>query len=99
MRRIVTAGGGREVAPASLAIAHHLAVNPGSKLAEDTGQSARANDPLLLPTMRIALRLLVLISAVLGLGVAFAWAWDHSDNHPAPAIDQPGAQAPITSER
>ena len=41
--------------------------------------------------MRLAFRLLVLISAVLGLGVAFAWAWDHSDNRAAPP-DQPAAQ-------
>ncbi|HEV8692088.1 MAG TPA: hypothetical protein VGQ91_17420 [Ideonella sp.] len=37
-----------------------------------------------------------MITTVLGLGVAFAWAWDRSDNRAAPAVDQPGAHAPIT---
>ncbi|HJV67825.1 hypothetical protein [Ideonella sp.] len=43
--------------------------------------------------MRFAVRLLVLITAVLGLGVAFAWAWDRSDAR-AQAGTQPAAQMP-----
>lgn len=41
--------------------------------------------------MRFALRLLVLITTVLGLGVAFAWAWDRSD---AQAAQQAAVEAP-----
>lgn len=41
--------------------------------------------------MRFALRLLVLITTVLGLGVAFAWAWDRSD---ARAAQQAAVEAP-----
>lgn len=45
----------------------------------------------LLTTMRFAVRLLVLITAVLGLGMAFAWAWDRSDAR-AQAGTPPAAQ-------
>jgi hypothetical protein len=51
--------------------------------------------PLMLSTMRFAVRLLVLITTVLGVGVAFAWAWDRSDAR-AQASASPAAatQAP-----
>jgi hypothetical protein len=39
--------------------------------------------------MRFALRVLVLITAVLGLGVAFAWAWDRSDVRAQSAQEAP----------
>jgi hypothetical protein len=45
--------------------------------------------------MRFAVRLLVLITAVLGLGVGLAWAWDRSDERAAadapPALHGPAA--------
>lgn len=39
--------------------------------------------------MRFAVRLLVLITAILGLGVAFAWAWDRSDTRALAAAEAP----------
>jgi hypothetical protein len=41
------------------------------------------------PAMRFAVRLLVLITTVLGLGVAFAWAWDRSDTRAQAAAEAP----------
>lgn len=54
------------------------------------GQCARDSAALLLlPAMRFAVRLLVLITTVLGLGVAFAWAWDRSDTRAQAAAEAP----------
>lgn len=39
--------------------------------------------------MRFAIRLLVLITTVVGLGVAFAWAWDRSDTQARAALEAP----------
>ncbi len=72
-----------------------LLTNPEPRAAEMTGQFVRALF-LQLSTMRFALRLLVLITTVLGLGVAFAWAWDRSDARaqatlPAGQVPAPGS--------
>lgn len=39
--------------------------------------------------MRFAVRLLLLITTILGLGVAFAWAWDRSDTRALAATEAP----------
>jgi len=57
-----------------------ILTNDGRSGGALTPQSARARLGAL-HTMRLALRMLVLIATVLGLGVAFAWAWDRSDAH------------------
>jgi hypothetical protein len=52
--------------------------------------------------MRLAVRLLVLITAVLGLGMAFAWAWDRSDARAqagTPPAGQIQPQAPADAPR
>jgi hypothetical protein len=52
-----------------------------------------------LPTaMRLAVRLLVLITTVLGLGVGFAWAWDRSDARAGAQAEMAGSPPALHAE-
>lgn len=55
-------------------------------------------DPIhhLLPAMRLIVRMMLLLSLVLGVSVALAWAWDRSDDLAARQAD-PARPAESTS--